>query len=85
MKEMIRTREREHEQMLQRYQNVKKELENQQTLDRIKFDKIFGKQMQASQTVGSRQKEAATQGMGSTQSGFSGKKKKGSPGSKRRS
>ena len=47
-KEMMRTREREHEQMLQRYQNVKKELENQQNLDRIRLEKTFGKQMQAS-------------------------------------
>lgn len=46
--ELRREREQEHEKMLQRYQNVKKELENQQNLERIKLEKLFGKQMLAS-------------------------------------
>ena len=43
-------REQQHEKMLQRYQNVKKELETQQNLERIKLEKLFGKQLLASQT-----------------------------------
>lgn len=36
-------REVEHNKLLQRYQNVKKELENQQNLERIKFEKSNGR------------------------------------------
>lgn len=43
-------REQQHEKMLQRYQNVKKELETQQNLERIKLEKLFSKQLLASQT-----------------------------------
>ena len=75
IREMTRLREREHEQMLQRYQNVKKELESQQNLDRVRLENTFGKQMQAHQTVGSKQKEVATVGMGSTK-GFQSTKSK---------
>ena len=39
------------EKMSQRYANVKKELDNQHTLERIKLEKLFGKQMLASLTV----------------------------------
>jgi hypothetical protein len=34
--------------MLQRYMNIKKELENAQNLERIKLEKLFGKQILAS-------------------------------------
>lgn len=48
LNEMRRTRDIEHEKMLQRYANVKKELESQQGLERVKLEKLFGKQMLAS-------------------------------------
>ena len=34
-------RETEHNKLLQRYQNVKKEIENQQNIERIKFEKLM--------------------------------------------
>ena len=37
--EQMRVRETEHNKLLQRYQNVKKELENQQNLERIRLEK----------------------------------------------
>lgn len=43
-------RDEEHMKMLQRYQNVKRELETQQNLERIKLEKQFGKQILAQQT-----------------------------------
>ncbi len=43
-------RDQDHAKLLQRYQNVKKELELQQNLERIKLEKLFGKQILASQT-----------------------------------
>lgn len=39
MSEKLKIRDHEHNQLLQRYQNVKKELENQQNLERIKLEK----------------------------------------------
>ena len=50
MNEERRLREQEQDKMIQRYQNVKKELETQQNLDRIKQEKLFGKQILAAQT-----------------------------------
>ena len=41
MNERLKQREIEHNKLLQRYQNVKKELENQQNLERIKVEKAF--------------------------------------------
>lgn len=41
MNERLKQREIEHNKLLQRYQNVKKELENQQNLERIKVEKSF--------------------------------------------
>eukprot|EP00347_Sterkiella_histriomuscorum_P006204 403353664 len=43
-------RDDQHMKMLQRYQNVKREQENQQNLERIRTEKQFGKQILASQT-----------------------------------
>jgi len=43
-------REQENNKLLLRYQNVKKELDTQQNLERIKLEKLFGKQILASQT-----------------------------------
>ncbi len=40
-------RDQQHKKMLQRYQNVKKEIENQQNLERIRQEKFFGKQLLA--------------------------------------
>jgi len=39
----MKQREADHTKLLQRYQNVKKELESQQNLERVKFDKTFSK------------------------------------------
>ena len=43
-------RDQEHTKLLQRYNNVKKELDTQQNLERVKLEKLFGKQLLASQT-----------------------------------
>lgn len=43
-------REQQHKQMLQRYQNVKTQLEIQHNLERVKLEKLFGKQILASQS-----------------------------------
>ena len=37
----LKIREQKHNELLQRYQNVKKEIENQQNLERIKFEKAY--------------------------------------------
>ena len=41
LNERLKLRENEHNKLLQRYQNVKKEIENQQNLERIKYEKAF--------------------------------------------
>jgi len=41
LNERLKLRETEHNKLLQRYQNVKKEIENQQNIDRIKFEKQY--------------------------------------------
>ena len=41
LNERLKLRENEHNKLLQRYQNVKKEIENQQNLERIKYEKQF--------------------------------------------
>mmetsp|Transcript_13826 Transcript_13826/g.23585 ORF Transcript_13826/g.23585 Transcript_13826/m.23585 type:complete len:107 (-) Transcript_13826:59-379(-) len=43
LNERLKLRETEHNKLLQRYQNVKKEIENQQNLERIRFEKDFKK------------------------------------------
>ena len=43
MNERLKLREIEHNKILQRYQNVKKEIENQQNLERIRREKAFAK------------------------------------------
>jgi len=50
MSEDRKMREQQHEKMLQKYQNVKREIDSQQSLERIKLEKLFGKQLLASQT-----------------------------------
>ena len=62
----VKTREQEQDKMLQRYQNVKKELENQQNLERIKIEKLFGKQLLASQSLQSYKNNKETSQMYST-------------------
>lgn len=42
LNERLKLRETEHNKLLQRYQNVKKEIENQQNIERIKFEKTYG-------------------------------------------
>ena len=41
LNERLKLRETEHNKLLQRYQNVKKEIENQQNIERNKFEKAF--------------------------------------------
>jgi len=41
LNERLKLRETEHNKLLQRYQNVKKEIENQQNIERIKFENAF--------------------------------------------
>ena len=41
MNERLKLREVEHNKILQRYQNVKKEIENQQNIERIKMDRAY--------------------------------------------
>ena len=41
LNERLKLREQEHNKLLQRYQNVKKEIGNQQQTERFKFDKNY--------------------------------------------
>ena len=41
LNERLKLRETEHNKLLQRYQNVKKEIENQQNIERVKFERAF--------------------------------------------
>jgi len=41
MNERLKLREQEHNEILQRYENAKKQLENQQTLERNKLEKHY--------------------------------------------
>lgn len=41
MNERLKMREVEHNKILQRYQNVKKEIENQQNIERIKKERAY--------------------------------------------
>lgn len=41
LNERLKLRENEHDKLLQRYQNVKKEIENQQNIEKIKFEKKY--------------------------------------------
>lgn len=41
LNERLKLRETEHNKLLQRYQNVKKEIENQQNIEKIKFERAF--------------------------------------------
>ena len=43
----LKIREQKHNELLQRYQNVKKEIENQQNLERIKFEKAYANYIKA--------------------------------------
>lgn len=45
LNERLKLRETEHNKLLQRYQNVKKEIENQQNLERIRFEKMMGQKL----------------------------------------
>lgn len=50
MSEKLKVRDHEHNQLLQRYQNVKKELENQQNLEAIKLSKAGTRPQTASRS-----------------------------------
>jgi len=41
MSEMLKMREVEHNKILQRYQNVKKEIDNQQNIERVKRENAY--------------------------------------------
>ena len=41
LNERLKLRETEHNKLLQRYQNVKKEIENQQNIEKLKFERAF--------------------------------------------
>ena len=41
MNERVKMREQEHSKILQRYQNVKKEIENQQNIERVKREQAY--------------------------------------------
>jgi hypothetical protein len=41
LNERLKERETQHNKLLQRYQNVKKEIENKQNIERISFEKAF--------------------------------------------
>ena len=43
----LKIREQKHNELLQRYQNVKKEIENQQNLERIKYEKAYSNSVKA--------------------------------------
>lgn len=43
----LKIREQKHNELLQRYQNVKKEIENQQNLERIKYEKAYANSVKA--------------------------------------
>ena len=49
--EQRRRRDADHDTQLQRYQNVRKELENTHNLERVKLEKAFGKQLLAQKTM----------------------------------
>ena len=76
LNERLKLRETEHNKLLQRYQNVKKEIENQQNIERIKFEKAFqnhntrpmtaqGKSVMGSR-MGSRMQGSKMKGQGSS-------------------
>lgn len=62
MNERLKEREIEHNKILQRYQNVKKEIENQQNLERIKKEKAFN----VRPSTASRSMMASTSKMGAS-------------------
>ena len=59
MNERLKLREQEHNEILQRYENAQKQLENQQTLERNKLEKSYitargaaqGRSVMGSQTM----------------------------------
>lgn len=89
LNERLKLRETEHNKLLQRYQNVKKEIENQQNIERIKFEKAFQNQNSRPQTAGGKSMMASKMGSSVMQSkmqskikGSQGPKIVGNPASK---
>ena len=62
LNERLKLRETEHNKLLQRYQNVKKEIENQQNIERIKFEKAFQNHNTRPQTAGGKSVMASRMG-----------------------
>lgn len=83
LNERLKLRETEHNKLLQRYQNVKKEIENQQNIERIKFERAFKGQAQGGRpgTAQQRSVMASTMG-GSKMKGSRMNKNIGNPASK---
>ena len=76
LNERLKLRETEHNKLLQRYQNVKKEIENQQNLERIKFEKQMNQKLGASRPGTATQRSMMASKMGSKmQSSRMGKSK----------
>jgi len=46
LNERLKLRETEHNKLLQRYQNVKKEIQNQQTIELAKFERTYANVIQ---------------------------------------
>lgn len=82
LNERLKLRETEHNKLLQRYQNVKKEIENQQNIERIKFERAFrGQQAGRPGTAQQRSIMASTMG-GSKMKGSKMNRNIGNPASK---
>lgn len=71
MNERLKLREVEHNKILQRYQNVKKEIENQQNLERGRREKAFNTTEKARPGTASRSQMASTSKMGASKLGRS--------------
>lgn len=75
LNERLKLRETEHNKLLQRYQNVKKEIENQQNIERIKFEKAFQNQNTRPQTAQGKSVMASRMGSRMQQSHIQSKMK----------
>ena len=62
LNERLKLRETEHNKLLQRYQNVKKEIENQQNIERIKFEKVMQNSNTRPATAGGKSMMASRMG-----------------------
>ena len=82
LNERLKLRETEHNKLLQRYQNVKKEIENQQNIERIKFERAFMNHNSRPSTANQRSMMASRMGSKMKGSMMSGARNVGNPASK---